>query len=267
MYWYKVKNMLIILFTLLNVFLLSMIIISNIRADKREKELSETLLTVLEKNEISVDKEVLNGERTKLHVFKIENVVEDSFEFADKITGASTKKELDEAGNICYTAGNKKVYINSGRFMMADSAVPETTQTEEDIAAAKEFFEEIGVDLSGCDSEIKGDRIVFTYKINSVPVFEKQLYVKMYGGVMSECGGHLIKILNEEENENKELYVREALLKFLRDPEREKTPFEVKGVNTGYWVILGNDSVSFKYTDAIPAYEVKTDKGSFYYYN
>lgn len=259
--------MLIVLFTLLNVFLLSMIISSNIRAAKREKELDETLLSVLQKNEISVDEQLLDKEKSKLPVYKIENIVEDSAAFAERITGDKAEKVQDSEGNVCYVWGTKKVYVNGGRFEMKDSAVPETTQTEADIVAARKFFENIGLDLSGCDSRIEGDRIVFNYKINSMPVFDKPLYAKMYGGVMAECGGHLIKVLNEEGNENKELYVREAFLRFLRDPAREKMPHTVSDVSTGYWIILESNAVSFKYTDAIPAYEIVTDKGNYYYYN
>ncbi len=267
MYWYKVKNLLIILFTLLNVFLLSMIVISNINASKREKQLTETLLSVLRKNEISADEQLLQKEKKELRVYKIENFVEDTQAFAEKITGGKAEKTYDSDGNACYVSGTKTVYVNSGSFKMSDSAVPETTQTEADIAAAKKLFSDMGVDLDGCDTEIKGDRIIFTYKIDGLPVYQRQLYAKMYGGIISECGGNMIKILEAEENENKELYVREALLRFLRDPERERKPFKVNGINFGYWIILENASVNFKYTDAIPAYEVVTDKGRFYYYN
>ena len=267
MYWYKVKNMLITLFAVLNIFLLAMIVFSNMSAAKREKELSETLLTVLEKNGISVDGQLMKEKKTKVRIYKIENLVEDTSAFAGKLTGAKAEKVSDAEGNSCYVSGTKKVYVNSGRFMMTDSSVPNTMQTEADKEAAKEFFKEIGVDLNEADCRIQGEKIVFTFKIGNMPIYEKELYAKMYGGVMAECGGNLIKILGTEGNESKDLVVREALLRFLRDPDRVQTPYSVKEVNIGYWVVLGDESVNFKFIDAVPAYEVVTDKGNYYYYN
>ena len=267
MYWYKIKNMLIILFAVLNVFLASMIIISDKSAKRQEKAIDEAIISVLSKNGITAQGEALSGKKQSLAYYRIENKVEDSASFAMQIMKSDAEKGFDDVGNPCYISGSKVMYIKSGRFFMRDSAVPQTKQTEADAEAAKKFFSDAGFDLSQTQCRLSGDKVIFTFSIGGVPIFERQLYAKMFGGVISECGGNIIAVLAPEGNDTKELYGREALLRFLRDTEREKGVYSVNGISMGYWVVLGDDTVNFKYTEAIPAYAVETDKGNYYYYN
>lgn len=266
MYWYKAKNILIILFAAINMLFICLLAASRISAEKDSKQLRTSLAAVMETNGISVDKSILSAQPRKMQSFNVENMTDDTLSFASAFLGGEGTEETDENGVKSYVCGEKRMYIANGRVSLvsASSARP---QTEEDVKAAKTFFASVGVPLDDTEYRISGTEIFFTYLINGDPLFENGLTVSMGGGIPRSCEGYLLRILGSASELSKTRGVPAVMTDYLRDRTRPEGNVRVTDVKTGYAFLLGSTSVDFKFAEAVPTYRVTIDGKYLFYYD
>ena len=266
MYWYKAKNILIILFAVINILLLSLLASSHISAEKDAKKLQDSLVAVMETNGISADKSIFSAQPRKMQSFNVENMADDSISFAAAFIGGGCSEETDENGVKSYVCGDKRLYAANGRISLV-SAVSERAQTEDDVKAAKTFFDSIGVPLENTDYQIADTKIFFTYLINGDPLFINGLTVSMGDGAPVSCEGYLLKILDSASEPSKTRTVLAVMTDYLRDPTRPEGKVRVTDVKTGYAFLFGSPSVDFKFAEAVPTYRVTIDDKYLFYYD
>ena len=268
MYWYKVKNVLIILFALINVFLLGAIAVGNAEKKREEERLSESLVKVLENSKVQIDRELIPQTAPRLSTKQVENRVEPDAEFASLVLGGNAEIRYDDSGNLYYAFGGGKLYLANGRLHYYNTSFSgDGDVSESAVAAAKEMLRKIGAPMADYRNEIQGDTVVFTMYIDGVPLFGNTLNVKMAGNKVGELWGYIIINTAYSGTQTRLRSAADVLLEFLQDSSRGTENVTVTAIELGYSVLAQGTDVDFKTADAIPTYRVQTDDGREFYYD
>ena len=266
MYWYKVKTLLIALFAVINVFLIAFIVHGKVRQDIYEKNEIQSLISVLKDNKIEVDDDILKVKAREIETATVENLTPSGDELAKKLLGSGY--ETVDGTPVNYVLGSKKVYVNGGKLYYKDeSKMPDKTISEDKISVASDFLTQLGINTGFAEGKIAGEKIVFTYYFNKIPLFENTLYLKMNGSNVVEMGGYVIGFKELDGKTIQIANVRNALIDFLRDGTKGDEKQKIISVSLGYSALLADSSVHFKNTETIPTYKITTDKNKVYYYD
>lgn len=267
MYWYKVKNLLIILFALINIFLIGVIVFNKAVKKAEDKALTESLINVLMKNEISVDKNSIPENTPMMSAVTIENMAETLFEDPEKIFGAAPSEGEDEIGRYLFH-GSKKARVVDGRFYYTDSGVTALdTLTEQNANKALGILSKMGFDTKNLRPALYGDRIIFSYYVKNFPIFVYNITVTMSQNEIATVSGYPLKITGSAPSKTEIRSAGEILMDFLKDPSRPAAPMEIKKINVGYSVLLDGGVVNFKSADAVPTYRIITGDNKSYFYD
>ena len=123
MYWYKVKTLLIWMFAAINIFLIAFIVQGKVRQNLYEKQEIETLITVMQRNNISVAEGIASKKNIKVKTASIENLIPSSEETAKIMLGEKFETVTDENGAVKYKSGTKTVSVENGILYFIDEGV------------------------------------------------------------------------------------------------------------------------------------------------
>lgn len=268
MYWYKVKNVLIILFAVINLFLIGVIVTGRIQTRRQAQELAETLLLVLQSNQIDIDEDIIPDRTPAMSSITVVNMISDDMEFAKSMLGSAAHKQTDDEGRPCYVSGNKTLYIDKGSFYYKDAALEgKAVQTDSDAQNAKAALAQMGFDMSDALHSLEGRHIVFTCYFEKAPIFVTELTLEMSGDI-AEAQGYLISLNKNDVYEKHTVRsAMDALADFLQDSSRPRTPLKIEEITLGYSILLGEDGVNFTTAEAVPTYRIVTSDSASYYYD
>ena len=268
MYWYKVKTLLIWMFAVINIFLIIFIVQGRVRREMADKKEIESLVHVLSINSVTVDEEIFSEKVTSVKTAQVENMVPAGDVAAALMLGEGYNIETDENGNTFFSLAGKIVSVSGGRIYYYDgNMAADMTLADEKIPVAAEKLKKYNIDVSSAKGEVWGDKIVFTYYFENLPLFENTLYVKMSGDNICEIGGYIMGIKAWENSETDIAHPKQALMAFLQDGSRKEGEQKIVSLSVGYSALLADTDVNFKITETIPTYKIVTDKNDIYYYD
>ena len=268
MYWYKVKNVLIILFALINIFLIGAIASENIYKKRDEQRLRESLISVLENSNVKIDSELIQRDAPQLSTKQVENCIVADAEFAARVLGGAPEAKYDEGGVLYYALGENKLYLANGRLhyynasFSGDGDVSATA-----IRSAKAALGKIGAPMEDYREKTQGDTIIFTLYTDGAPLFGNCIYVKMAGGEIGELWGYIIKNTAYSGSPASLRSSADVLLEFLQGSAHTSQGVTVTALELGYSILTQGSDVDFKTADAIPTYKLETSDGQVFYYD
>ena len=266
MYWYKVKNVLIILFAVINVFLVAVIIINKVNKNAEYKAITESLSNVLEKNGIGIDKSKIPFERPKLANVSIENAADLLIKNPGLILDEAPLFAKDDKGDYL-VSGTKTLRVMGGRFYYKDSAVmPLQILSQKHTVKAEDLLSDMGFYTENLRPAISGEKIIFSYYIKGYQLFVYNIVVTMSEDKIATADGYFLKISKSTAQAKEVRSANDILMDFLKDEDRPKTPVAITKIYIGYSVLLDEGFVNFISADAVPTYRIITsDNKSFYY--
>ena len=268
MYWYKVKTLLICMFAAINVFLIVFIVQGNVRQTVAEKKEMQSLIEVLSINDIFVDESIFSMKNPPVKTATVENLAPSGEEMAKLMLGDGFLEEFDAIGNNYYSKDGKIVSVHGGRLYYYDGNLTGDTNINPDvIPMISEKLKGFNIDVSKALGEAIGDKIIYTYYFDDLPLFENTLYVKTSGETICEIGGYMIGITEGEETKTYIAPPKSALVSFLQDKNRSGGKKNIKFVSLGFSALLADTDVNFKITETIPTYKIVTDNNEVYYYD
>ncbi len=268
MYWYKVKTLLICMFAAINFFLIAFIVQGNVRQTVAEKKEIQSLVEVLSINDIFVDENIFSKKNPPVKTATVENLAPGGEEMAKLMFGDGYLEEFDSNGNNYYSKDGKIVSVHGGRLYYYDGNLMSDSKVSSDIIPIlSEKLKSFNIDVSKAQGEAVGDKIIYTYYFDNLPLFENTLYVKMSGETICEIGGYMIGITAREETKTHVAPPKSALVSFLQDQNRGEGTKNIASVSLGYSALLADTDVNFKITETIPTYKIVTDSNEVYYYD
>ena len=267
MYWHKVKTMLIVLFALINAFLVGMICFGKIQEAVLIKKMNNDTRAVLVKNGITIDMDIPRraGEMPSVllsAVFESDEAAVDAF-----LGGNADKSEAKDGGTL-YLKGDKSLFVYGGYIefdsgSMKESAAP----VKKDIKKAEKLLEGMGINTKNLHGEINGNKIVFTYSLGKNRKIFADLELSLAGDTLQSARGYLLSAQKGEEK----LAIRpaaEALVEFVQNNQKESMGnMHIKSVALGYTLFLSDTKVAFTSAEAIPAWVITIENGQNIYYD
>lgn len=267
MYWYKVKNLLIVMFIIINLFLISFIVQGHVFRQKAEYDKMEALNSALNANNISVADGIISSETSTLKTTTAENIIPHEKNLPETFFKGNYET-VQEDDITKYKQGSKTVYTQNGKLYFSDSNLkPDTALSEKNISDAVKILSGYGFNISSAQPKISGNTINFIYKFNDLPLFENNLSVKMSGERIASLSGYFIKINNEYSDEIRIKSTADILIDFIQDEKRTDKVRKVTSISLGYSLLLADSSVDFKHTETIPTYKITTDNNETYFYD
>lgn len=270
MNWAKAKTILIIVFLLLNIFLV--MIYSSILKSRSETDIKQ-LTQVLEKNNITLAQNVLKKTPDKLHSVELLNLAGDSKNCAENFL----KDEYTAVGENEFRKGSQTLLISRSTVEFIDSDPQDFSyQGQSEERTEKKVSEEldrlgISKNTLQCVRRFRnssGDLVlIYNLKYRGFSVFNSAVQVTVCQSGITGIKGVLLAV-NEENSLNMQYEIlnsQNILLELLSNPElNDRTPQEISEVHLGYY-IPKNDFVMS--AEAIPAYQIVMENGKVYYYD
>ena len=248
MNWKTIKTFLIFLFLAVNIFLLALNYKSYTMAKLSDSTISDTL-TILEKNNIKVNGDVIPRDAAELDNIRLTNLYYSTI-------AASFKSNIKFAEN--------------GEI---DLVLPAHNMPK-DKADISEFIIKT-LSIHGFDTEniaiSNSDNVyALTYNVNNLPVFNNKITVTPKDNKLYLNGTWYV---NEKEStytgsSTGHIYATSALTELISHPSRNSgETLTVTSIDTGYYADVSQGSENIKIISAYPCYRLTTSGDKVYYYS
>ena len=243
MNWKTIKTFLIILFLILNIFLIFLTFQMNNAKKISQNEVSEAI-KLLEKNNIYVDKSIIPLLPCEANTINLTDIyyAQESFE---KISRNSNEIIIE----IPYVSNNKKSIKNNVINSLNKS----------------------GFDTDNIQIEqIKDNEFRIKYYINDMQVFNNNINIVINNDIMVLKGRWYI--YDSDNAYNWEYsgsgYATSALINFISHPKRDSSKkTTITDIDYGYYAGSESFNENYKIISSSPCYRLTTDDGMMYYYN
>ena len=264
MYWSRVKTILIFLFFALDVFLLGYIMYSDYDENAVSQTEKENTAAVLKNNNIKIDTETIPDKTGWLGIVEMNSSWTDSDRLASSILGAGTEKISDGA----YRKNNNRLEIFEDGFSYTTGAKNITSPSSKTLA---DELEQINISVDEKDGISSGNELMFTQKIDDVPIFETKISVKtskdkiaeVYGyWIFSDAGDGIVK-----KQEARLMPATSVLINFTESDLYDKQGDEITKIEEGYSIGSPVPDTQHKLVSVAPAYKITLKSGAYAVYD
>ncbi len=263
MYWSRVKTILIFLFLALDIFLLGYIIYS----DYDETEISlterENTVVVLKNNNIKIDAAIIPETTTALGIVEMNSIWTDSDRLATMILGRGKEK----ISNGVYRKDDSGFEIFEDGFFYTSNKKNISKPSAKTVA---EKLKHLHMNVKESDAILKNNELVFTQKIDDVPIFETEIAVKTAGDELAEVYGYWIFSDSDESIIKKEEYIlmsiSSVLINFTENDLYNKNGDEIVKIERGYSTGSSEPDTQHKLVSVAPAYKITLKNGDYAVY-
>jgi len=255
MEWHRAKTILIFLFLLVNIFLLSVIINANNKANFDQERLSEVFV----KNNINIKPEILPHQKDTIFVSEFYGVTDSIIHFFIP--------QISKIDGTTYSNDTKTLIVDGNKISYTDSAPADpdfrNVNLKNILSKLEPALKRLGIDsyvVSENISESGGMYLVeYKYNINKHEIFYNKLTFMVSNKGIIKCEG-AIYVQDKKNGNSYEINTAETIL--LQFNKEEAEPLNVISVCLGLYVSDYKNALTIQ---AIPAYEITTDKRTYIY--
>ena len=250
MNWSKVKTVLIIMFSLINIFL----IIWNVNLNREKYAVNEKTIETAEKllkeRGISVPSGMIEEEIPDIRPVVVKNVMADEAQFLGDILGSKYEKQENVFKN-----GKRSVKIE-GNYFEIEEKISINNSDE-----AKKWLISLGFDMNDTiKSEEKG-MVKFVSVYKGKEIFGSEITVST-GGKTAKARGSFFYVIENTEKDADILHVTSVLPKLIQEGISDCSVLSIK---TGYRIVTEGEK--FAEAGANPAYKILLSNGREIFYN
>ncbi len=250
MNWSKIKTVLIIMFSLINIFL----IIWNIASEQESRVVNEKAIeyaeNLLAERGIAIPDGMIDEEIPDIRPVMVENAMADEAKFLGDILGEKYEKHENVFRNE-----NRSVKLDGNYFEIEEKIFLNNA------AEAKEWLITMGLDMKNTiKSEEKG-KFEFVSVYKGREIFGSKITVESYATGTKAYGSFFCVVENSEKDADIR-HITSVLPKLIREGIENCT---VASIKTGYTVI--NAGEKFSESGATPTYRILLSDGREIFYN
>lgn len=209
----RLKNIIILILALLNLFLLVLLMSFRWQQSAAERRLAEQLYTLYADSEVSLPNEkALSLDQSSPLSFSLQRDLEQEADIAAYLLGESVEGQHQGGGIYTYTGASGTVYFRSnGAFDYA----PDGQRVDSPVDFCEAFCENFGYErtqsaLSGTSGSFSACRVV-----NDTPVYNCTISFLFEDGGLISLSGSCLSIANSAPLEEGHFTAADALVKFL----------------------------------------------------
>lgn len=259
MEWPRLKNIIILILLLANLFLLALVGVQEHGTAKYQEQALANTISVLDRNGIQVD---LGGipEKLELEVLTVERELEQETLLAEALLGECEMSDLG-AGRYTYESDlGRAEFRSNGSFSVTLTAGAHLAGQDGEVSHALSLLEDAKLTAVGAEQTREGDKTSVTLfqSWENVPVYSCRLTLQYEEGALLSISGQRLMGTPRESAEKVELLdVPTALLRILNGINDLGDVCEmIRSMEPGYLLTTTPDAASL-----IPVWQVTTDTG------
>lgn len=247
MNWERIKTFLIVVFVLINLFLIGFMTLSFYTSTSVSNETIADTVEILAANHITVDPSIIPRSVSNLQNFDVRSITMD-----ETFPGTQT---VDETGRFSYVA-----------------ACDETVTMRNAKSAAERLIKDAGIrkyaQVGQPQQTETGIEVTVTQKIKRYPVFNSVITIVFAGktATVSGCWYQPETMPHAAHGGRDLVYITSVLVDFITNPDRPETA-EISSIAFGYRVSDYDSGLTHKTIPAVPCYRITTADGGNYDYN
>ncbi len=259
MEWGRIKTIFIIIFAIVNVFLLSVYLKSQYKSDDIDSSLISDTVKVLAENNIKIDEKIIPKTIETVKIFTIENSYSDATTMLESIREIAKNNDVDWFNEHIAKATNDTNF--SCDIKKSSTIIDDENQLE----YVRDKLEDIGILTSGKYVTVKGEGWESYYlAYNDTVIFDSYIKIKEEKGkVVKIFGKNWLGNKITEGSITKTISPIEVLLDISSRYDGKKE-IKIESITVGYYA--GNRSQAVKVT-ASPVWEIKLSNGECRYYD
>lgn len=271
MNWSGAKNWLIALFLGINIFLVFMLVKSNIQSSYIDKNTIDGTVKILAENGISVNADIIPDDIPKLGAIDVRNNVENFDETARQFLGEGFEKTAEGV----YRNGAKRFAIEGDMIYYVDNSPQQPCEELNDETAqsvAVQWLRERGFDMDTVQSSAQksddGYIVNIEQKFDKYDLLDSYFKIKVGSMGVYEMEGSWFVLSGGQDMRSDAARVRTSvsvLLDFARDSVRiSRGSNVIEQIDLGY--TTSEKGTYHKYATALPVWRIKCSDGNEYYY-
>lgn len=262
MEWPKLKNIIILILLLANLFMLSMVLIQERDAAQYQKQALDNAVSVLENNGIHMDRHLIPDEM-ELNVLTVERDLETEKTLAEVLLGTCEVSELG-GGRYAYESSlGSAEFRSNGNFSITFlSGTRSTRKIGGEEEHAQVLLKEAGLTAEFDSREEVDGRVVLTYHQTwqNTPVHSCVLTVEYESGILQSMSGLRLLGTPQSGNDKSEpISAPTALMRILNGiNDLGDICNEITAMEPGYLMSTATETIRL-----IPVWNVTTDTGAY----
>ncbi len=264
MNWSRAKNILIIFFLCVNIFLLLTITMSTRKTTIITDDIIASTVAILKNNEIEIDNKIIPQKNQPLPLLEAKNIITDYKEFSEKLL----KGEAIKGNNDTYSNQSGAVSFSGNRFFYTPSSPACSDITKKIVMdnarqIGKQLLKEYGLDLSNTEFTSSMENSKYTISVskkkNSEPHFSSRITMTVSPSGLEKMSG--IWFEGEKAIGEKELIksMSGVLIDYIS--KAPKASHKIDSIQLGYYL---PDEVTYKkVVTLIPCWQINSTKGSY----
>lgn len=269
--WSKAKTILIVIFLILNIFLIINIAGKESRVTViSQKDILE-IQTILKNNGILLEASLPNEIKPKA-LLKVEDIVYDENNMVNKFIGENSVKSTNENSTV-YIKDSKMLEINKNKSIIFTDSNPKDTLTDISKSNVKKYFEGYlrnrginlkNVELASFSQTNEGYKVKFVQVFDNNPIFVSYFDVNLTNAGITKLSGRWINPIGFIEASKDIKSPTEILLMFAKDISNANTNNTViKSMSLGYYSPI--ESLKNATISIAPVWEIQTNDKVYYY--
>jgi len=244
MNWSKAKTILIVFFTIVNLFLLATIMSRNIKNYFIGKETIANTIEVLKSNGIKVNKDIIPDGDISVQQFEVHNIIDDYEGFARKLLGEECIKQSEGL----YTSPKGRVEFWGDKFRYTTRYSGDTSINEDNMISVLNKF---GINIS----DYRYSNGAFVKNINGLDVYDCSLKISFEEDDLLVISGVWFEGKEKAIQGESELKpITSVLIDILSSHQKPVEEVEVTNIKLGYMVY--ETEIYHKSVVLIPAWKM-----------
>ena len=255
---YRLKNIVILILLMLNVCLLALVISRQYAQYQAQKDLISQTVTLLAKNDIAIDPELLEG-NTALYAYSYSRDAEAEAAFAAVLLGDDVRQQDAGGGTYVYSndAGSATFRSNGSFSVQIDTPLLEQKSGKEFVQAyCPSNYRYEQTQSSGSYSSITA-----TPQVDGFPVYGASIVFLFHENILTSVSGFFVPSA-ELSSEPVDVITKSSAAVYLLDycNEEGKICNTISEISAGY-ILQSTVSAPMQ---LIPAYKIDTNTYSYY---
>ncbi len=236
MNWSKVKSIMIVFLILVNLSFLTYIVYEEVRSDKRNEQMAETVTTLLESRGITIDKNlVANSAKTEnAESLYADNFISDYEVFAKIVLGetvikSGTNSFKSELGTLTFKGDRFELKAQADKNLYTSKITKVNAQN-----IASEYLNKIGIDTKIAKKELIEENSVFKIKyvenINELPLFNSGIELISNSTGIISVSGNWYNISSQNSSISELKNVSGVLIDYMNTGKKS----EITNIELGY---------------------------------
>ena len=265
MNWGRVKTVLIILFLCTDIFLLATYFTSKYESSKIPEEVISSTISVLEKNGIALDRELIPQYMPKIKNAEAENVISDYESFAKKFLGNDIYRVdfgyESTRGKVTFFGDRFNFIANPVNSPLLDIATINDEKSAKDVSGTVLEAFGFNLDNASCKPQKTENGYVVTFEnmADSLPIFNSQISITFENHLVSSISGTWFNETESQGGNNSLKSIASVLIDFIPEAPEGIT---INSMELGYNIF--DKELYHKSAVLIPVWKINCDNGESY---